>query len=82
MKSRFVQWCLAGVIALTLSGCASFYKVTDPASGRTYYTDNIKKHGNGAIEFKDEVSKTQVRLAASEVIEITEDQYKASAHPK
>jgi hypothetical protein len=82
MKTRFVRCCLAGAVAFTLCGCATYYKVTDPASGRIYYTDNIDHKGNGVIRFKDDVSKNQVTLSASEVMQITKDQYKANAHPK
>ncbi len=82
MKSRFVLCGLACAVAFTLCGCASYYKVVDTSSGRVYYTDNIKKQGAGAIEFKDEVSKTHVTLSSSEIMEITEDQYKANVHPK
>jgi len=82
MKRRFVHYTLACALAFALSGCASYYKVMDPASGRVYYTDKIDEKGNGAIQFKDEVSKTHVTLPQSEVMEITEDQYKANIHPK
>ena len=82
MKTTFVRWCLAGAVALTLSGCASYYKVTDPGSGRTYYTDDIHNKGNGVIRFKDENTKQEVTLAGSEVMKITKDQFKANSHPK
>ena len=82
MKTRFVRYCLACAVAFTLSGCATYYKVVDPASGRAYYTDHIDKKGSGAIHFKDENTKTQVTLSASEVMEITKDQFKANIHPK
>ncbi len=82
MRTKFVRCCLACAVAATLCGCASYYKVTDPASGRTYYTDHIENKGNGVVRFKDENTKTHVTLSASEVMEITEDQFKANIHPK
>jgi hypothetical protein len=82
MKTKFMRCCLACAVAFTLSGCATYYKVTDPGSGRAYYTDNIDHKGSGIICFKDENTKQQVTLSASEVIEITKDQYKANTHPK
>jgi hypothetical protein len=82
MRTTFVRCCLACVVAVTLGGCASYYKVTDPASGRTYYTDKLQNKGNGVVRFKDENTKVLVTLSASEVMKITKDQYKANSHPK
>ena len=82
MKTRFVRCCLASAVAFTLCGCATYYKVTDPGSGRAYYTDKIDHKGSGIIRFKDENTKQDVSLSTSEVIEITKDQYKANIHPK
>jgi len=82
MGKKFVACCLALVIMAAVSGCASYYKVTDPATGKVYYTEDIDKKGSGTIQFKDEVTKTQVTLPTSEVMEITEDQYKANINPR
>jgi hypothetical protein len=82
MYTRFVRCCLAGLVGFTLCGCAHYYKVTDPGSGKTYYTNHIKNKGHGVIRFKDGVSRTQVTLSGSEVMKITKDQYKANAHPR
>jgi hypothetical protein len=82
MKRKFVLHCLACAVAFALSGCASYYKVMDPVSGKVYYTEDIDNEANGAIRFKDEVTKTQVTLPESEVMKITEDQYKANIHVK
>ena len=80
---RSSVWCgLACAAVFVLSGCAHFYKITDPASGHVYYTDKIHDKGHGVINFKDEDSKQQVTLSASEVMQITEDQFKANIHPK
>ena len=34
-----------------MSGCASYYKVSDPSTGRTYYTQSIKEADGGAVKF-------------------------------
>jgi hypothetical protein len=64
--------------ALLVAGCASYYKVTDPTSGRVYYTDDvqIEKKG-GTVKLKDARSKSVVTLQSSEVKEISKDEYKA-----
>jgi hypothetical protein len=81
MKTKFVRCCLTCAVAFALCGCASYYKVTDPGSGRAYYTDSIDHKGSGTIQFKDENTKQKVTLSNSEVIKITKDQYKANIHP-
>jgi len=73
---------MALFLMIAVSGCASYYKITDPASGKVYYTEDIDKTGSGTILFKDEVTKSQVTLPTSEVLEITEEQYKANINPK
>jgi uncharacterized protein YceK len=82
MGKKFAACLLAVFIMAALSGCASYYKVTDPASGKVYYTEDIDKKSSGAIEFKDEVTKTQVTLPTTEVMEITEDQFEANLTPR
>jgi hypothetical protein len=82
MNGRLVLFALASALACTLAGCATYYKVTDPASGKAYYTDKVQRTGSGAVRFKDAVSRTEVTLSASEVMEITEDQFKANVHAR
>jgi uncharacterized protein YceK len=82
MGNKFVSCCLTLLVVTALMGCASYYKITDPASGKVYYTEDIDKTGSGTILFKDEVTKSQVTLPTSEVLEITEDQYKANINPR
>ncbi|MBN2106140.1 MAG: hypothetical protein JW832_01860 [Deltaproteobacteria bacterium] len=82
MKNSVAFFMVSIAVLLTLLGCAGYYKITDPASNKVYYTQDINRKMNGAIRFKDEVSKTQVTLQQSEVIEITQDQFEAAAAAK
>jgi hypothetical protein len=80
MKRTFVSNLYVVVFgcALLATGCAStYYKVTDPASGKVFYTEEVKAESSGAVKLKDARSKAVVTLQNSEVIEISEDQYKA-----
>jgi hypothetical protein len=63
--------------ALLVTGCTTYYKVTDPESGKTYYTEDVSNKGDGAVKLKDERSQAVITLQNSAVIEITEDEYKA-----
>jgi hypothetical protein len=72
------RWFVLGMAAL-VAGCASYYKVTDPSSGRTFYTEKVdRQKGGTTIMFKDAKSGAEVTLPSSEVLEIPSDQYKAA----
>jgi len=62
-------------IVLVSAGCGTYYRVTDPASGRMYYTDDIKRSGS-AVMFRDAKSGADVTLQASEVKEISSEDFK------
>lgn len=70
-----------GVIALCagsiITACATYYKVTEPASGRTYYTEDIDHERGGAASFKDAVSGAEVTIQNSEILEIDEEEFDA-----
>ncbi len=74
---RVTLWFLCGTIA-ALAGCATYYKVNDPAGSKLYYTTEIDKTKAGAITFKDEKSGSTVTLQSSEVKEISEEEFKAA----
>ena len=68
-------------------GCTNYYRVTDPASGKAYYTNDIDKAGEaGAVKFKDKASGSVVTLQSSEVKEISSEEFegalKAEPTPK
>jgi hypothetical protein len=65
-------------LALSISGCTSYYRVTDPASGKNYYTTEVKETGrSGAVKVKDAKTGSMVTLQSSEVKEISEEEYKS-----
>ena len=72
---RLTTLMICFVLFITL-GCASYYKVTDPASSKTYYTKDVDRHRDGRIEFKDEKTGAEVTLQSSEVAEISKDEFK------
>jgi hypothetical protein len=61
-------------IVLVTAGCTTYYRVTDPSSGKNFYTTDVKRSGS-AVMFKDAKSGSDVTLQASEVKEITSDEY-------
>lgn len=78
MKSQLPRFCVWLGLIFLISGCASYYKVVNPASNKAYYTDKIERKDNGVIQFKDDATKAQVTLPSSEVTEVTKDEYKAN----
>jgi hypothetical protein len=69
-------------IAVVVAGCASYYRVNDPAGTREYYTTKIDKTVGGGITFKDEKSGGVVTLQSSEVKEISEEEFNAALKPE
>ena len=70
---------LAVVLAVVVcAGCAgSYYKVTEPSSGKVFYTEEVKRNGS-AVEFKDATSGGVVTLQNSEVTQIDKSAYQAA----
>jgi len=64
-------------ILLAVAGCGGhYYRVTDPASGRVYYTRDVDtKRRTGAVDFKDAKSGSKVTLQSSQVTKISEAEY-------
>ncbi|MFI5402519.1 MAG: hypothetical protein ACHQ1G_06245 [Planctomycetota bacterium] len=64
-------------VLFLLGACAGhYYRVTDPASGRVYYTRDVDtKRRSGSVDFKDSKSGAKVTLQSSQVEKITEAQY-------
>ena len=69
------RWVVIAV-AVLVAGCASYYKVTDPSSGRTFYTEKVERDkGQTTIMFKDAKTGAEVTLPSSEVLEISSGEY-------
>ena len=67
----------ATILVMVTLGCASYYKITDPATGKDYYTQEVEREG-GSVTFQDVNSRATVTLPTSEVMEISKDQFEAN----
>jgi hypothetical protein len=56
-------------------GCTTYYKVTDPTTGKTYYTTELQKKGSGAATLKDGRTGNTVSLQNSEISKISKEEY-------
>ena len=77
MNTCVIRGVLVCGLILTVAGCSHYYRVTDPASGKTYYTTKIHEDKGGAVKIKDERTRSTVTLQSSEVREISADEYEA-----
>lgn len=75
----FIKAGIASVIlclCIMISGCsAHYYRVTEPISGKTYYTDEIKKTEGDGVELKDARTGETVTIQNSEVREINKYEF-------
>ena len=72
-------WAIAG-IALIAGGCTTYYKVTDPTTGRTYYTTELKQKGNGSATLKDSRTGNTVNLQNTEIAKVKKAEYDAGRY--
>src|SRR5215467_4277002 len=77
MNTSMIRGVLVCGLILWVTGCSHYYRVTDPGSGKTYYTKDIHEDRGGAVKIKDERTMSTVTLQSSEVREISEDEYVA-----
>jgi hypothetical protein len=78
------KFCLLACLCLPLlvSGCASYYMVTDPVSKKVYYTKDVDDKKSGAVVFKDAQTGHRVTLQNSEVKEIDRKEFKQAVPNK
>ena len=67
----------AMILIMVTLGCASYYKITDPATGKDYYTQEVEREG-GSVTFKDVNTRATVTLPTSEIMEISKDEFEAN----
>jgi hypothetical protein len=75
---RFLPAAAALLVTVALSGC-TYYRITDPHTGKQYYTNNWDQDrysANGAVQFKDARTGSVVTLQTSEVEVISEEEFK------
>ena len=77
MKNRIA----VGLIgAALLSGCTSYYRVSDPHTGKTYYTTDLKRKDGGAATLKDARTGSTVTVQNSEITQIKKEEFEAGKY--
>ncbi len=62
---------------LFVVGCTTYYRVSDQATGRVYYTTDFDRTDSGAVVFEDSKTRSKVTLQSSEVNEVSRSDYEA-----
>jgi hypothetical protein len=73
-----------GALLLTLiaSGC-SYYKVTDPTSGRSYYTRRVERNTTTLmVNIKDARTGQAKTLATTQIEKISKEEFDAAVNEK
>jgi len=77
MKTTQAIYMAVVALAVALGGCASYYKVTDPTSGRVFYTEGVERQKGGTtIMFKDAKTGADVTMTSSVVLEVSSEEFK------
>jgi len=62
------------------AGCTNYYKVTDPTTGRVYYTTELTTHSSGAATIKDARTGNTVNIQNSEVTKVSKEQFESGKY--
>lgn len=65
-------------LATLAMGCASYYVVTDPKTGKHYYTTDWETARGGTTRFTDAKSGAIITIQESEIREISEKEFQAN----
>jgi hypothetical protein len=69
---------LAGLFVVAMvAGCTNYYKVTDPNSGKVYYTTELREKSGGAVQIKDASNGNDVTLQNHEVEKIDKEDFES-----
>ena len=64
-------------VMMIAGGCGSYYKVTDPTTGRVYYTEHLDKRGS-AVVLRDARTGQDVTIQNSEIQSIKKEQFETA----
>lgn len=73
--SRLVSLVVSFMMLLTIYGCGSYYKITEPTSKNVYYSKDFEKTKLGGLSFKDAKTGAIVTIQNSEIKEISRDTF-------
>src|SRR4051812_20804920 len=73
---RYAWLALVGCVAMGALGCGTtYYRVTDPTTGRDFYTTVVEKQRGGSVRLRDAGTGRTVTLQNSEVHEVKKEEF-------
>ncbi len=82
MKNKLFVLFLTLFMILLFAGCGKYYMVKDPSSDKTYYTQKIKSKKQGAVQFEDTITGSEVTIQNSEVTKIEKNEFIRATTPE
>jgi hypothetical protein len=82
MQKHLIMALILGGLTMPVAGCTNYYRVTDPTTGKAYYTTKVDAGKGGVMKIKDEKTGSMVTLQSSQVKEISKGEYKAGMMAK
>ena len=77
MKFGTIRYLGICFLLLFAAGCTTYYRISDQASGRTYYTTDFDRTDSGAVVFEDAKTRSKVTLQSSEVNEVSRSDFES-----
>ena len=76
---RFRTIARLGICFLFLfaAGCTTYYRVSDQATGRVYYTTDYDRTDSGAVVFEDAKTRHKITLQSSDINEVSRTDFEA-----
>jgi hypothetical protein len=82
MKRTLLCLAFPGLLAgagAGVAGCTQYYRVTDPSTGKVYYTTNVDRN-HGSATLKDARTGNKVTVQNSEVETIRKEEFEAGKY--
>ena len=73
---KVFRFAIALCALASVAACTTYYEVTDPTTGRVYYSTDIEDRKGGAVTLVDDRNGAEVTVQNSEIREISKDTYK------
>jgi hypothetical protein len=80
MRCRVLKIFVGCFILLFATGCTTYYRITDQATGRAYYTTDYDRTDSGGVKFEDARTHATVTLQSSEITEVSRSEFRVDVH--
>jgi hypothetical protein len=77
MKARAGLLSVVAAVIFTSAGCTTYYKVTDPTTGKVYYTTKLNHRKSGAATLTDARTGNKVNIQNSDVEKIKKEEFES-----